>query len=125
MPKMVLPTGTSNGARVTDTPETSTRLKRFAPMILPTDSEPWPFTREVMAVTSSGRLVPRATKVRAMTVSGTPSSLAMMVPLSTSRFAPTAMTAAPTTRSSSSFHRGTDVPSSWGSSSWGAGVLMP
>ena len=39
--------------------------------------------------------------------------------------APTAMTAAPTTRSSSSFHRGTDVPFSWGSSSWGAGVLMP
>ena len=40
MPKMVLPTGTSNGARVTDTPETSTRLKRFAPMMLPMEREP-------------------------------------------------------------------------------------
>ena len=51
---------------------------------------PWPLAREVMAVTSSGREVPRATKVRAITDSGTPRAWAMRVPLSTSRLAPTA-----------------------------------
>ena len=79
-PKIRLPTGTSKGARVTEMPETSTRLNTLAPITLPMPREAWPLRREVMVVTSSGRLVPRATKVRAITVSGTPSSLAMMVP---------------------------------------------
>ena len=41
--------------------------------------------------------VPRATKVRAITDSGTPNSPAMMMPLSTNRFAPIAIKAAPMT----------------------------
>ena len=41
-----------------------------------------------MAVTSSGREVPSATNVRAMTLSGTPMACAIRVPLSTSRLAP-------------------------------------
>ena len=80
-----------------EAPDTSTRLKMFAPMTLPRDREPWPLARDVMAVTSSGRLVPRATKVRAMTDSGTPRAWAIRVPLSTSRSAPTATRAAPMT----------------------------
>ena len=96
---MVFSWGTWKGDRVVDRPLTSTRLNRFAPTMLPRDRALWPFTREVMAVTSSGRLVPRATKVRAMTDSGTPIAWAIRVPLLTSRFAPTAMRAAPTTSS--------------------------
>ena len=96
---MVFSWGTWKGDRVVDRPLTSTRLNRFAPTMLPRDRALWPFTREVMAVTSSGREVPRATKVRAMTDSGTPSPWAMRVPLFTSRLAPTAMKAAPMTSS--------------------------
>ena len=60
-PKRMLPTGTSKGARVTATPETSTRLKTLAPITLPIPREACPFFRLVMVVTSSGREVPRAT----------------------------------------------------------------
>ena len=72
-------------------------------MMLPRDNRPCPLRREVIAVTSSGREVPRATKVRAITDSGTPNSPAMMMPLSTNRFAPIAIKAAPMTSKRRSF----------------------
>ena len=75
IPATILLAGTAKGDKVTDKPDTSTRLNRFAPMILPSDKDPWPFAREVMAVTSSGKEVPRATKVSAMTLSGTPKAV--------------------------------------------------
>ena len=62
--------------------------------------------REEIAVTSSGREVPRAMKVRAMTDSGTPRPAAIILPLSTRRLAPMAMTAAPTMSIRISFHIG-------------------
>ncbi len=34
-PKSLLPMGTSNGANVTEIPETSTKLKTFAPITFP------------------------------------------------------------------------------------------
>ena len=98
VPPRVVPAGTSKGRMVVATPETRTRLKRFAPMILPRESAPWPFIRAVIAVTSSGRDVPRATKVSEITVSGTPIAAAIAIPLSTRRSAPTAITAAPMIR---------------------------
>lgn len=55
--------------------------------------EACPFRREVIVVMSSGREVPRATKVSAMTVSGTCSACAIAVPLSTRRSAPIAIRA--------------------------------
>ena len=58
-------------------------------------------TSEVIAVTSSGREVPNATKVSAITLSGTPIACAINVPLSTSKLAPTAISAAPKTSKSS------------------------
>ena len=101
MPNRVELWGMVNGAMVTDAPLTSTRLKTLAPTMLPSERSLQPLTRDVMAVTSSGSEVPRATKVSAMTDSGTPSAWAMRVPLSTSRLAPTAMSTAPATRSTS------------------------
>ena len=83
-------------------PLTRMMLKRLAPMMFPRDREPWPFTRLVMAVMNSGRLVPRATMVRPMTESGTPRAEAILVPLSTRKRAPRAMAAAPMTSSRSS-----------------------
>ena len=44
--------------------------------------------------------------VRPITLSGTPRAAAILVPLFTSRLAPTAMAAAPTTRSTSSSQKG-------------------
>ena len=42
--------GTTNGASVTETPLTSTRLNTFAPITFPSDSAPCPFARDVIAV---------------------------------------------------------------------------
>ena len=39
-PAMVELRGMEKGARVTDTPDTSTRLNRLAPITLPSDSAP-------------------------------------------------------------------------------------
>ena len=97
-PFISLSAGTWNGLIVMAIPLTSTRLNRFAPTMFPSDREEWPFTSDVMAVTSSGSDVPSAMKVRAMTDSGTPRPAAMIFPLSTRSFAPTAMRAAPRTR---------------------------
>ncbi len=64
-------------------------------MMFPTEREDCPRARAVMVVTSSGRLVPKATRVRATTASGTPSKRARIQPLSTSRRAPAARPTAP------------------------------
>ena len=114
--------GMVKGATVAETPLTSTRLNTFAPMTLPSESAPWPFASEVMAVTSSGSEVPSATKVSAITDSGTPSACAIRVPLSTSRLAPTAMSTAPTASRPSSLAK--DAFSSGSSSSSGAGAFF-
>ena len=68
MPKNVLPTGTSNGASATEIPDTSTKLNTLAPITLPIPRDARPFLREVIVVTNSGKEVPSATKVRAITV---------------------------------------------------------
>ena len=106
IPPISLSAGTANGFIVMAMPLTNTRLKRFAPRIFPKEREACPLRREEMAVTSSGRDVPKAMNVRAITDSGTPSPVAMILPLSTRRFAPTAITAAPTIRRRISFHIG-------------------
>lgn len=62
-PKSVEFCGMENGAKETDTPLTRTRLKRLAPIIFPRERELCPLIKDVMAVTSSGKEVPRATKV--------------------------------------------------------------
>ena len=85
-------------------------------MTLPRDSAPCPLTREVMAVTSSGSEVPRATTVRAMTDSGTPRPAAITTPLSTIRLAPTAMRAADSASRTSSTARLPDGAASGGAS---------
>ncbi len=51
---MTFPEGISKGDNTAETPLTSTRLKRLAPITFPRERVPWPFVREVMAVTSSG-----------------------------------------------------------------------
>ena len=106
MPNSVALCGMVKGASVIDMPLTSTRLKTFAPTTLPSDRSLWPLTSEVTAVTSSGSEVPSATNVRAMTLSGTPRACAIRVPLSTSRFAPTAISTAPSTSRISVLARG-------------------
>ena len=87
-------------------PLTRTRLNKFAPRIFPREREACPLIRDDIAVTSSGREVPSAMNVRAITDSGTPRPAAIIFPLSTRRFAPTAITAAPTIRRMISFHIG-------------------
>ena len=72
IPAMVRSAGIPKGAMVMARPDTSTMLKRFAPITLPRERAPWPLESAVMAVTSSGREVPRATMVSPMTESGTP-----------------------------------------------------
>ena len=119
MPKIVALCGTVKGASATDTPLTSTRLNTLAPTTLPNDRSLWPLMSEVMAVTSSGRDVPSATKVSAITLSGTPKAWAIRVPLSTSRLAPMAISTAPSTSSINIRGRGM-VSSSSSCSSAGA-----
>ena len=75
-----------------------------------------------MAVTNSGREVPSATKVSAMTLSGTPRAWAIRVPLSTSRFAPTAISTAPSTSRISVLAR--DISSSSDASASPAGAFF-
>ena len=116
MPAIVFSAGTAKGEIVMAAPLTRMILNRLAPMTLPRDSAPWPLARLVIAVISSGRLVPRATMVRPITLSGTPSAWAISVPLSTSSRAPTAMAAAPITSSRISCHRGFSLLSSGTSS---------
>ena len=115
--RMVFSAGMAKGEMVMAVPLTRMMLNRLAPITLPRDREPWPFTRLVMAVMSSGRLVPRATMVRPMTESGTPRAAAILVPLSTRNRAPMAMATAPTTSSSSSCHRVFALPPASSSSS--------
>ena len=78
------------------TPDTKTMLKRFAPIMLPSDRELWPLISDVTAVTNSGKDVPRATIVRPIIASLMPKNLAITVALSTSKRAPTAINTAPT-----------------------------
>ena len=123
-PAIVFSAGTAKGEIVIAMPLTSTMLNRFAPMTLPSESAPWPLARLVMAVISSGRLVPRATIVSPITLSGTPSAAAIFVPLSTRKRAPIAMAAAPTTRASRSFQSGCSPLSSAASSSASSGCFF-
>ena len=95
--KNVFSTGIANGLIVIAIPQTKIILNRLAPITFPSDKLLWPFAKEVIAVTSSGSEVPKAINVRAITDSGTPSHSAILVPLSTNSFAPTAISAAPTT----------------------------
>ena len=57
----------------------------------------------VMVVTNSGREVPTATSVTAMTRSGTPNSVASVLPERTKSWLPTARPTAPTTNSAMYF----------------------
>ena len=97
IPKISLSAGTLNGDKAIESPETRTRLNRFAPIIFPRERRPCPLISDVIAVTNSGKEVPSATNVSAITDSGTPRPCAIIVPLSTSRLAPVAISTAPTT----------------------------
>ena len=98
IPNSNLSAGIENGESVIAKPDTKTKLNKFAPIMLPNDNNPWPFINDVIAVTSSGKDVPKATNVKAITDSGTPRNSAIIVPLSTRRLAPIAINTAPTTR---------------------------
>lgn len=63
----MLPSGITNGEIVTAVPDTSTKLKILAPIILPNDKAPSPLASAVIAVMSSGRDVQRATTVTPIT----------------------------------------------------------
>ena len=95
MPNRTFPCGSVKGESDADVPVTRTKLKRFAPIIFPKDKEPCPFIREVTAVTNSGRLVPKAINVSAMTDSLTPNASAINVPLSINKLLPIAINTAP------------------------------
>ena len=84
-------------------PITRSMFRILAPMILPSPTFPYPFMIETTEVTSSGRDVPSAMKVTAITLSGTPSASAIRIPLSTRRLAPTYRSPAHTTRIRSCF----------------------
>ena len=53
-PKSIEFSGTGNGLIAIAVPETRTRLKMLAPIMLPRESAPWPLISEVIAVTNSG-----------------------------------------------------------------------
>ena len=53
-------------------PMTSSRFRILAPMIFPRPTFSQPLTNDIMVVTSSGREVPSAMAVTAITLSGTP-----------------------------------------------------
>ena len=96
IPLIILDVGMLKGPRIEAIPVTKTTLKKFAPMTFPSDRLLCPLTNAVIAVESSGKDVPRARIVIAMTDSGTPNFLAIKVPLSTSRLDANAITAADT-----------------------------
>ncbi len=97
MPPIVFSHGIAKGESVTETPDTSTRLNRLAPTILPSESEPCPLTSDVIAVTSSAEKCAERDKGKRNYRFGVRRvRLRFFVPLSTSRFAPTAISAAPT-----------------------------
>ena len=121
MPRMVFSTGIANGEMVMAVPDTRIRLKILAPMMFPSERALWPLARAVIAVTSSGREVPRATIVRPMTEDGTPRASAISVPLSTRSFAPTAIRTAPIARRTMSFQIGFSVPVLSSAAASGAG----
>lgn len=64
--------GISSVAAQDAAPITKRMLRMSAPKILPISMSLWPFVMQAMAVASSGRLVPNATSVAAMTAWGTP-----------------------------------------------------
>ena len=75
----------------------SVKSKTLAPIILPADNADCFLTIAVIVVTSSGSEVPTATIVTPIILSETLSHLAISLPLSTSKSAPTTIAAAPTT----------------------------
>ena len=83
MPNNTFSVGIENGDKVIASPDTNTKLNRFAPIMFPRDKSPCPFISEVIAVTSSGKDVPKATNVKAITDSGTPKNSAIIVTLFT------------------------------------------
>ena len=93
-PKSLLPSGITNGEIVTAVPDTSTKLKILAPMILPNDKAPCPLASAVIAVTSSGRDVQRATTVTPITSVGIPAMVANETEDASNISAPKAINAA-------------------------------
>ena len=87
--------------RVTGRPRTIQILKMLLPMMLPTRSSVSFFLAALIVVMSSGREVPRATMVRAMIRSDTPTDLAIKeAELTTSSAPPTTPTRPTRTRRS-------------------------
>ena len=93
-PKSLLPSGITNGEIVTAVPDTSTKLKILALMILPNDKAPCPLASAVIAVTSSGRAVQRATTVTPITSVGIPAMVANETEDASNISAPKAINAA-------------------------------
>ena len=68
------------GATVADAPMTNRIFRMSAPITLPTRSSRRPLVRLAIAVANSGSDVPNATKVAAITTSGTPIRSAITIP---------------------------------------------
>lgn len=75
-------------------PITRSKLRVFAPIILPTETLEYPLIMELIAVTNSGSDVPSAINVTEITASGTPTLAAILAPQFTRNLAPTNKTAA-------------------------------
>ena len=72
----------------TGIPNTTQALKMLLPIMFPSRRSCSPFMDETMVVTNSGKDVPRAIIVRAITRSDTPRLVAMDLALSTTRLLP-------------------------------------
>ena len=94
IPFTILEVGILNGPKVDAIPVTQTTLKKFAPIIFPSDKLLYPLTNAVIAVENSGKDVPSASIVMPITDSGTLNFLAIKVPFSTRRFDANAIIAA-------------------------------
>lgn len=95
--------------RATGTPRTMQMLKMFEPRMLPRTSSVSPFLAATIVVTSSGRDVPRAMTLRAITRSEMPILLAILVAESTTKLEPTIIPTRPravNSRDRPSFHLG-------------------
>ena len=88
----------ATGLIVAAIPSTNKILNTFEPITLPNAISTSFLRAATIEVTNSGKLVPNATTVKPITESGTPSALAIKVPLSTNKRAPIAIVTAPTAK---------------------------
>ena len=88
---------TAKGDTIKATPRINVMLMKQLPTILPNAKSKWPFLAELILVTNSGMLVPKAIIVAPMTTGGTPALAAMKEAESTMKNALAITPAAPIT----------------------------